>query len=110
MPTYFLKQNASLIPIQSNSHFIVRCKNAFYVYDSQLSPRNTSIGHAKRSDFTQPLNCSPGSTKYSIKSIFDESKDRGKSFGVSRDKSPDRSYLIPQLHKNPGPANYENQK
>ena len=37
------------------------------------------------------------------KSIFDD-KARGKSFGLSRESSPDRSYLIPQLHKVPGPG------
>ena len=30
--------------------------------------------------------------------------NHGKSFGTAREKLPDRSYLVPQLHKNPGPG------
>ena len=29
---------------------------------------------------------------------------KGKTFGSSRDKSPDTSYLVPQIHKFPGPG------
>lgn len=66
------------------------------------------MGEAKRSDFTKTLNCSPPSTAYQYKSAFEE-KNRGKSFGLSRDQSPDRSYLIPQLQKVPGPGQYADQ-
>lgn len=86
-------------------YFIFRCPNAFYTFDSQLSQRKTSFGYGKKSDFTQPTNVSPPSTKYNSKSFVDESKKSGKTFGISRELSPDRSYLIPQLHKNPGPGN-----
>lgn len=41
--------------------------------------------------------------------MFEDGKTRGKSFALSRDRSPDRSYLIPQLNKMPGPGQYENQ-
>ena len=30
--------------------------------------------------------------------------NHGKSFGTAREKLPDRSYLVPQLHKVPGPG------
>lgn len=33
---------------------------------------------------------------------------RGKSIGLSRDNIPDRSYLIPQMHKIPGPGQVRN--
>ena len=66
------------------------------------------MGSGKRSDFTKTVTCSPASTKYEFKSLFEE-KNRGKSFGLSRDKSPDRSYLIPQLEKMPGPGQYRDQ-
>lgn len=44
------------------------------------------------------------------KSFVEESKGKGKgqTFGLSREKMPNRSYLIPQLHKFPGPAQYDN--
>lgn len=109
MPINSLKPNVSLHPIHSITFLIIRCKNAFYSYDSQLSNRKTSLGYGHKSDFTKTLTCSPASTKYGHKSLFEESKNRGKSFGLSRDQSPDRSYLIPQLNKVPGPGQYENQ-
>lgn len=84
--------------------FIFRCPNAFYSYDSQLSNRKTSFGYGKKFDFSQIISVSPPSTKYESKSFLDESKKKGKSFGLGRDYSPDRSYLMPQLHKNPGPG------
>lgn len=74
---------------------------------SQLSRRRASFGYGKKSDFTKDLTVSPRATLYSHKSVFDQdtSTKRGKSFGLSREKSPDRSYLIPQIHKHPGPGN-----
>lgn len=83
---------------------LFRCKVAFYLNDSQLSQRKTSFGFGHKTDFTKPTTCSPPSTKYNTKSGFDENKMRGKSFGLGRDSSPDRSYLIPQLYKVPGPS------
>lgn len=82
----------------------LRCKIAFYCNDSQLSHRKTSFGFGQKADFTKPITCSPPSTKYNIKSDFDAQREKGKSFGLSRDSSPDRSYLVPQLHKMPGPG------
>lgn len=38
------------------------------------------------------------------KSFFQKDPRKGKSFGTSRDRSPDRSYFIPQLHHVPGPG------
>lgn len=38
------------------------------------------------------------------KSTFEENKGKGNTFGGSREKSPDRSYFIPQLQKVPGPG------
>ena len=81
-----------------------RCKVAFYSNDSQLSNRKASLGYGTKHDFTKDLTASPGATKYNIRSIFDENKTRGKSFGLSRELSPDRSYLVPQLNKVPGPG------
>jgi hypothetical protein len=83
---------------------------AFYANDSQLSQRKTSFGYGDKVDFTKTLTCSPPSTKYVPKSVFEENKDKGNKFGVNRDQSPDRSYLIPQLHKVPGPGQYNNEK
>lgn len=77
---------------------------AFYSNDSQLSNRRTSFGYGKKSDFTKDQTASPGATKYMHKSIFENSKARGKSFGLSRESSPDNSYLVPQIHKHPGPG------
>ena len=89
---------------------------AFYSNDSQLSNRKASLGYGPKSDFTKDLTASPGATKYNIRSVLDQSKNRGKSFGLSRELSPDRSYFVPQLQKIPGPGQvhfnfiqYENQ-
>ena len=85
--------------------------------DSHLSNRKTSFGYGSKFDFTKPLTVSPPATKYNQKSFCDDSKKNGLTFGLSRDGSPDRSYLIPQLHKNPGPGKvkilfiqYDNEK
>ena len=96
-------------PIQSMHFHQSRHRIGFYIKDeqmSQLSKRKTSFGYGRKSDFTKDLTASPRATLYSHKSVFEEqtSKKNGKSFGLSREKSPDRSYLIPQLHKNPGPG------
>lgn len=47
---------------------------------------------------------SPPVTKYKQKTFTDLSKNNGKSFGQARDKLPDNSYLVPQMHKMPGPG------
>lgn len=80
------------------------CPNAFYTYDSQLSNRKAAFGYGNKSDFTRTLTVSPPATKYEIKSFVDESREKGKSFGLHREKLPDNSYLVPQLHKIPGPG------
>lgn len=80
------------------------CPNAFYSFDSQLSTRKASFGYGKKSDFTRTLTVSPPATKYEIKSFLDESREKGKSFGTTREKLPDNSYLVPQLQKVPGPG------
>lgn len=80
------------------------CPNAFYTYDSQLSNRKASFGYGNKSDFTRTLTVSPPVTKYEIKTFLDESKEKGKSFGLTREKLPDNSYLVPQLQKVPGPG------
>lgn len=81
-----------------------RCPNAFYTFDSQLSDRKASLGYGKKSDFTKDLTSSPPVTKYNLSTFVEMTANHGKSFGTAREKLPDRSYLIPQLHKNPGPG------
>ncbi len=34
--------------------YYLRCPNAFYTYDSQLSKRKTSFGYGSKFDFTKP--------------------------------------------------------
>ena len=60
------------------------CPNAFYTVDSQLSNRKASFGYGNKSDFTRTLTVSPPVTKYEIKTFLDLSKDKGKSFGLTR--------------------------
>lgn len=48
----------------SSLHQYLRCPQAFYANDSQLSKRKASFGYGKKSDFTKTLTCSPSSTKY----------------------------------------------
>jgi len=50
------------------------------------------------------MTISPPATSYQIKSFVEESKGKGNSFGTARDKIPDRSYLIPQMQRVPGPG------
>lgn len=77
------------------------CPIAFYSYRSELSRRKSSIGHSKKIDFFREVN-TPGSNQYNTNSYHDFVKPKGLSFAVSRDQSPDQSYLIPQIHKHPG--------
>ena len=51
---------------------------------------------------------SPASDKYLHKSVFEENKNKGRTFGLSRNQSPDRSYILTQLNKLPGPGQYDN--
>ena len=76
-----------------------------YSNQSELSRRKAAFGYGDKSDFTKPQTVSPASTKYNHKSFCDDSKNKGKSIGLSRDKIPDRSYLIPQMQRIPGPGN-----
>jgi hypothetical protein len=61
------------------------------------------MGFGKKSDFTKTKTESPPPTHYLVKSLFEEKK-KGRTFGCAREKSPDRSYLIPQIQLNPGPG------
>lgn len=71
---------------------------------STLNKRHSGIGFGKRSDFTKNRIVSPGSPTYKMESQF-EKLGQTHSFGISRDKSPERHYLY---HKNkarvPGPG------
>lgn len=49
------------------------------------------------------MSCSPPPTRYNSKSFVEESKNLGKTFGTSRDYTPGRSYMMPQLNT-PGPS------
>lgn len=64
----------------------------------------TTMGFGKKSDFTKTKTESPPPTHYPIKSSFEDPKHKGRTFGCAREKSPDRSYLVPQIHANPGPG------
>jgi hypothetical protein len=77
------------------------CPIAFYSYRSELSRRKSSIGHSKKIDFYKEL-VTPGSNLYNPNSYYEHLRPKGLSFAVSRDQSPDQSYLIPQIHNHPG--------
>lgn len=77
---------------------------AFYCNGSELSQRKTTFGYGQKTDFSKPITCSPPSTRYLSKSSFDEYSKKGKTFGLSRELLPDRSYFIPQLYNVPGPG------
>ena len=81
--------------------FLSRCSEAFYAYEYHLSDRKTHIGFGKKSDFTKNRIVSPGSARYNHYSPIGQAK-KGIGFGASREESPDRSYLVPQIHTNPG--------
>lgn len=78
------------------------CPVAFYTYSTQLSKRKSSIGSGQKSDFTKDQAKTPGSTQYNPDSYYEFTKTKGLSFGQSREKSNDKSYLIPQIHIHPG--------
>ena len=44
----------------------------------------------------------PGSNHYNPDKYHELLKSKGLSFALSRDQSPDQSYLIPQIHTHPG--------
>lgn len=75
------------------------CPTAFYSNLSGLSQRQTSIGFGKKLDFTKPAMITPSGSDYNpdIKWM-----KQGKTFGCSRDKSLDRSYIPPQIQSHPG--------
>ena len=52
-------------------------------------------------DFFKEMD-NPASSAYNPNSYYEHFKHKGVSFAVSRDQSPDQSYLIPQIHKHPG--------
>ena len=56
----------------------------------------TAIGYGNRSDFTKCLTVSPSSSKYNLKTFWDENKNKKKGavFALSRDVShiTDRTY------------------
>lgn len=60
-----------------------------------------SIGVGKKSDFTKAATLSPPPIHYHVETTLSD-LSKGKTFGCARENSPDRSYLIPQNHKNPG--------
>ena len=78
------------------------CPHVFYSYASQLSNRKASLGSGKKSDFTTDLSKAPPSSLYNPNTYYEHIKGKGLTFGLSRDKSPDQSYTIPQIHKHPG--------
>ena len=78
------------------------CPVAFYSYGSQLSNRKTMLGYGKKSDYTTDLAKAPSSALYNPGSYNEFVKNKGLSFGLSREQSPDQSYLVPQIHKHPG--------
>ena len=77
------------------------CPVAFYSYNSQLSTRKNSIGNGKKVDFL-PESATPGSSLYNPNNYYEFVKQKGLSFAVSQDQTPNHSYLIPQIHKHPG--------
>ena len=78
------------------------CPVAYYSNRSGLSNRKASIGIGEKSDYTKDLAKTPGSWHYKPNTYYEFAKQKGKSFGVARDKRKDSSYLIPQIHKHPG--------
>jgi hypothetical protein len=49
---------------------------------STFRKSGTSLGKGKKSDFTKDLTCSPGSTKYLLKTIFDKNVSSKKGFSL----------------------------
>lgn len=66
-------------------------------------PSATGIGYGKRSDFTRCLTVSPSSSKYHLKSFWDEnnSKRKGAVIGLSRDVFQLLSSEFPSINTYP---------
>lgn len=60
------------------------CSNVSYTYNSHLSNRKIGFGYGTKSDFTRTLTVSPPATKYQLKTFTDDTKNKGKSFGLDR--------------------------
>lgn len=78
------------------------CPVAYYANESQLSKKRASIGSGKKYDFTIDWAKTPSSSEYNPDNYHEFTKPKGVSFGVSREDSKDRSYLVPQIHFHPG--------
>lgn len=75
------------------------------MYKSHLSKRKADMGLGRKFDYTKDLAKAPASNLYNANNYYNALRTKGTSFGLSREHSPDRSYLIPQIHCHPGPTN-----
>ena len=80
----------------------LRCPEAFYNTASLLDRRATHLGYGKKSDFTLKNTESPPSNKYQLLSPI--GRERGRSFGCSREVAEKFSYINPELKFLPGPG------
>lgn len=75
------------------------------------------MGYGAKSDFTKDLTSSPGSSKYNLKTIFDDNRRSKKGFSISLSrevrlnlcqKIPSKGYIPLDPLKVPAPNKYHN--
>ncbi|KAL4454301.1 hypothetical protein ABPG74_012258 [Tetrahymena malaccensis] len=83
------------------------CQSAAYELGSQLNKRSTGLGFGYKSDFTKGDLDKPGPDRYSVISIFEveNSKKKGFTFSLGREKIKFRQILPSKI--TPGPGQYE---
>ncbi|CAD8193366.1 unnamed protein product [Paramecium octaurelia] len=79
---------------------------ANYNINRNLNNRGHSIGKGPRSDFTKSFSNAPPPTQYIISGLFNLPKEKGISFGISREKTKELGYITQGIQRNPGVGNY----
>ncbi|CAK68708.1 unnamed protein product (macronuclear) [Paramecium tetraurelia] len=97
---------------QTNTNYIT----ANYNINRNLNNRGHSIGKGPRSDFTKSFSNAPPPTQYIISGLFNLPKEKGITFGISRDvqhinqysqqKTKELGYITQGIQRNPGVGNY----
>ncbi|CAD8104623.1 unnamed protein product [Paramecium primaurelia] len=87
---------------QTTTNYIM----ANYNINRNLNNKGHSIGKGPRSDFTKSFSNAPPPTQYIISSLFNITKERGITFGISREKTKELGYITQGIQRNPGVGNY----
>ncbi|CAD8172116.1 unnamed protein product [Paramecium pentaurelia] len=100
------KQSYSFSKAKRFSQTNTNYTTANYNINRSINNRAHSIGKGPRSDFTKSFSNAPPPTQYIISSLFDIPKEKGITFGISREKTKELGYITQGIQRNPGVGNY----